>query len=429
MKRKFQKSMDCLKRAKRVIPGASQTLSRSYSQFSVGAAPLFLTHGRGPYVWDVDGNRYLDYSMALCSIILGYQYPAVTAAVLRQAKKAVSLTLPSPLESELAEKICAIIPCAQMVRFAKNGSDATAGAVRLARAFTGREIIACSGYHGWQDWYIGTTSRDKGVPESVKKLTKTFQYNNIESLEKIFKENPGKVAAVIMEPLGVVMPKDNFLEKVKKLTHQNGAVFIFDEIVTGFRLALAGAQEYFKVVPDLACFGKAVANGFPLSFVCGKKEIMKECEEIFFSFTFGGELVSLAAALATIKVLEEEPVLEHVAKVGWQLQQGYNQLVKEMDLGQYTEVVGYGSRHAINFKNRRGQDDLVAKTVFQQELAQRGILFGGSNNLSYSHSAKDIQKTLTAYQAVLAIMKKGLENRNLKKLMKGSKIKPGFRRP
>ena len=428
-KMKFKKSLNLLKKAKRVIPGASQTFSKSYTQFSVGASPLFLTQGKGAYVWDVDGNRYLDYQMALCPVILGYNYPEVTEVVKRQLEKGVVLSLPSPLETELAEKICSIIPSAEMVRFAKNGSDATSGAVRVARAYTGREIIACCGYHGWQDWYVGTTTRDQGVPESTKKLTKTFKYNDIKSLENIFKKYPKKIAGVIMEPMGVEWPKKNFLGKVKKLTHQNKALLIFDEIVTGFRLSLGGAQEYFGVLPDLSCFGKAVANGFPLSFICGKKEMMKKFEEIFFSFTFGGELISLAAALATIKILKEKKVLEYISKLGYQLQNTYNQISKEKGLSKYTEAIGYSSHHVIQFKNEKGEEDLTMKTIFQQELVKRGILFGGSNNLSYSHTKKDIQKTIKAYQEILEIIKRGLDNNNLTRLIKGKKLEQVFRKP
>jgi glutamate-1-semialdehyde 2,1-aminomutase/spore coat polysaccharide biosynthesis protein SpsF len=430
MKKKFEKSINWLKRTKRVIPAASQTFSKSYTQFSVGASPLFLTKGKGAYVWDVDGNKYLDYQMALCPVILGYDYPEVTKAVREQLKKGVSLSLPSPLETLLAEKICLIVPSAEMVRFAKNGSDATSGTIRVARAYTGREIIACCGYHGWQDWYIGTTTRNKGVPRSTKKLTKTFKYNDIRSLEKIFKTYPDKIAAVIMEPMGIEWPKNNFLEKVKNICYKNGALLIFDEIVTGFRLSLGGAQEYFRVIPDLSCFGKSVANGFPLSFVCGKKEIMKEFEEIFFSFTFGGELASIVAALATLKVLEKKPVIKYITEIGYQLQNAYNQLSQKIGLFQHTQAIGYGSRHVINFKNpSTGEEDLLMKTVFQQELVKKGILFGGSNNLSFSHSAKDIEKTIKVYKEILRIIKTGLENNNLAKLVEGKKLEPVFRKP
>ncbi len=411
-----------------MIPLAAQTFSKCYTQFSAGAVPLFLEKGKGAYVWDVDRNKLLDYQMALAPVILGYGYPEVNRAAQKQMEKAVSLSLPAPLEVELAEKICSIIPSAQMVRFGKNGSDATSGAVRAARAHTGRDIIACCGYHGWQDWYVATTARDQGVPESTKKLTKTFKYNDIKSLEKIFKENKGKVAAVIMEPMGVVWPKDGFLQKVKKLARKNGALLIFDEIVTGFRLSLGGGQEYFGVRPDLSCFGKSVANGFPISFVCGKKEIMKKFEDVFFSFTFGGELVSMAAALATIEVLEKKKVPEYITKIGYLLQEGYNGTAEELRLSQYTKAEGYGARFVISFKDKKGKEDLTMKTVFQQELARRGILFGGSNNVSLSHTRKDAERTLKAYREALQVIKKGLEKGNLEKLIEGRKLESVFRK-
>ena len=253
---RFEKSMAWLRRAEALIPGASQTFSKGPNQFVRGASPLFLERGEGARVWDVDGNEYLDFTMALCAVSLGYADPDVNAAVARQLERGVLFTLAHPLEAEVAEQLCRLIPCAEMVRFGKNGSDVTSGAVRLARAFTGRDVIAACGYHGWQDWAIGPTTRNMGVPKAVRELTCTFTYNRIETLERIFDEHPGRVAAVIMEPVGIEPPRSGFLESVRELSSRRGALLIFDEIVTGFRLALGGAQEHFGVVPDLACFGK-----------------------------------------------------------------------------------------------------------------------------------------------------------------------------
>jgi glutamate-1-semialdehyde 2,1-aminomutase/spore coat polysaccharide biosynthesis protein SpsF len=247
--------------------------------------------------------------MALGPIILGHNYPSVTDAVMQQMQDGTTFSLPHPLEVELAEMLVDIIPCAEMVRFAKNGSDATSGAVRLARAYTGRDIIACCGYHGWQDWYIGTTTRNRGVPKVVQELTVPFEYNNIESLKRIFSEHPGQVAAVIMEPFGVEEPRDGFLQEVRDLALHDRALLIFDEIITGFRLALGGAQEYFGITPDLACLGKAMGNGYPIAAVVGPSEIMQLFDEVFFSFTFGGETVSLAAAIATISEMRQKDVI------------------------------------------------------------------------------------------------------------------------
>jgi len=329
---KLARSRTLLKRAEKVIPGGSQTFSKAPSQFVQGVAPVFLEKGKGSHVWDVDGNRYIDYAMSLGPIILGHNYSTVTDTARRTIEKSATFTLPHRLEVELAELLCEIIPCAEMVRFGKNGSDATSGAVRLARAYTGRDKIACCGYHGWQDWFIATTTMNNGIPEDVRKLTLPFQYNKIETLEKLFKKNKGQIACVIMEPIGIVEPEGDFLRKVRKLTRENGALLIFDEIVTGFRFSLGGAQEYFGVVPDLACFGKAMGNGFPISAIVGKRKIMRLFEEVFYSFTFGGEIVSIAASIATIKELKKKNALKKIWANGKRLKDGYNTLAKEFDL-------------------------------------------------------------------------------------------------
>ncbi len=206
---RIKKSQALRKKAEALIPGSSQTFSKAPSQFVQGVAPVFLEKGKGSRVWDVDANDYIDYAMALGPVILGHNHPAVTEAVKKVLEKGATFSLPHRLEAELAELLCDLIPCAEMARFGKNGSDATSGAVRAARAYTGRDMVACCGYHGWQDWYIATTTRNKGIPEDVRKLTLTFEYNKIETLEKLFQENKGRIACVIMEPVGVIEPKDD----------------------------------------------------------------------------------------------------------------------------------------------------------------------------------------------------------------------------
>jgi len=425
---KISNSLKLKKKIEKLIPDCSQTFSKGPTQFVQGISPVFLERGKGSYVWDVDGNEYIDYSMALGPIILGHNYPAVTEAVKKILEKGTTFTLPHRLEGELAEILCEIIPCAEMVRFGKNGSDATSGAVRVARAYTGREKIACCGYHGWQDWYIGTTTKNKGIPEEVKKLTLTFEYNKIETLEKIFEENKNQIACVIMEPVGVVEPKDNFLQKVKEITHKNGALLIFDEVVTGFRFSLGGAQEYFNVIPDLACFGKAMGNGYPISAIVGKKEIMKLFEEVFYSFTFGGEIVSITASIATIKELKEKNVIKYIWEQGRKIKDGYNILVKELGLEQYTQCIGYPPRTVITFKNKNNEEDLLLKSLFQQECIKRGILFTASHNICFSHTNKDIEYTLRVYYTTLNIIKKAIEEGNILKYLRGEPVKPIFRK-
>lgn len=416
------------KKAEDIIPGCSQTFSKGPSQFVQSVAPVFLEKGKGCYIWDVDGNRYTDYAMALGSIILGHTHPSVTNAVKNILRKSTNFTLPHKLETELAELLCNIIPCAEMIRFGKNGSDATSGAVRVARAYTGREKIACCGYHGWQDWYIGTTTRNKGVPEAVKKQTLTFEYNNIRTLENIFKENKGEISCVIMEPMGVNEPQDCFLHKIKELTHKNGAVLIFDEIVTGFRLSLGGAQEYFNVLPDIACFGKGMGNGFPISAIVGRREIMKLFEEVFYSFTFGGEIVAISAAIATIKELKEKNVIQYIWEQGRKITEGFQVLAKEYSLEKHIYCTGLPPRTLVTFKNENGEEDLMLKSLFQQECIKRNILFTGSHNICFSHSNKDIDYALRVYSTVLEIIAKAIKEKTIKKLLKGKPVQPVFRK-
>ena len=426
--RKLTNSEAYWERAEPIIPAGTQTFSKGPTQFVQGVAPIYLQSGKGSHVFDVDGNEYIDYVMALGPMTLGYCYPRVNEAIVRQLEQGITFSLMHPLEVELSELLVELIPCAEMVRFGKNGSDATSGAVRVARAYTGREKIACCGYHGWQDWYVGTTTRDKGVPKSTKELTIPFEYNNIESLESIFAGNPGQIAAVIMEPIIIEEPKDSFLQKVKELTHKNGAILIFDEIVTGFRLALGGAQEYYGVTPDLAAFGKGMANGMPLSAIVGKREIMKEFDEVFFSFTFGGEALSLAAAITTIEEIKGRNVIEHLKRQGDKLKYGYNNLAQSFGLTGYTQCIGLPEHSAFYFRDVEGNDSLEMKSLFQQEVIKRGILTLGMHLTCLSHSDEDIEKTLAAYSDALKILKQGIDGRNIEKYLEGRKIQPVFRK-
>lgn len=389
---------------------------------------MFLARAKGSHVWDVDGNEYIDYPMALGPIILGHCYPAVDEAVRRQLADGVSFSLPHPLEVEVAERLVEMIPCAEMVRFGKNGSDATAGAVRLARAYTGRELIACCGYHGWQDWYIGSTSFRRGVPPAVQQLTLAFDYNHIESLQRIFAEHPGQVAGVILEPIGLVEPQNDFLKRVKELCRRESALLIFDEMITGFRLARGGAQEYFGVVPDLACFGKALANGYPLSAVVGRREIMKTFEQIFFSFTFGGEALSLAAAQATMKEFLEKDIVAHLWEQGRKLMDGTDVLAREFGLERLVRCFGLAPRTVVTFYDESGRESLLIKSLFQQECLKRGVLFSGGHNLCFSHSDEDIDSTLRSYRAAMEIIADAIRKDKVYESLEGEPVKAVFRK-
>lgn len=425
--RSLVRSAELTARAERVIPSLTQTFSKGPTQYVRGVAPVFLVRGQGSHVWDVDGNEYIDYPMALGPVILGHDYPAVSDAVMQQMRDGTTFSLPHPLEVGVAELLVQVIPCAEMVRFGKNGSDVTSGAVRVARAYTGRDLIACCGYHGWQDWYVGTTTRHRGVPAAVRKLTIPFRYNDMPSLQEIFRTHPRQVAAVILEPMGVVEPQDGFLEAAADLARAEGAVLIFDEVVTGFRIAMGGAQELFGVVPDLACVGKAMANGYPLAAVVGRRDIMELFDEVFFSFTFGGETLSLAAATATVTEMQRKNVIGHLWEQGRKLQDGYRTLAAEYGLQPYTDCIGLPPRTVITFQDETRTESLVLKSLFQQECLKRGVLFSGGQNLCYSHSDADIDYTLRVYRTALEILRDAIVSGNPAARLEGPPVQPVFR--
>jgi glutamate-1-semialdehyde 2,1-aminomutase len=340
---RYKASEQLLARALETIPLASQTFSKSTVQFPVGAAPLFLEKGAGSKVWDVDGNEYLDFMSALLCVSIGYADEDVTNAVCDQIKTGVSFSLPHRLEMEVAEQLVDLIPCAEKVRFGKNGSDATSAAIRLARAYTNKDMVLVCGYHGWQDWYIGSTTRSLGVPKSTAELTKVFKYNDIDSLSDLVKAHQGKIAAIIMEPMNVAFPAPGYLKAVQQIAKEEGAVFIFDETITGCRFAKGGAQEYFGITPDLATFGKGLANGFPLSAVVGKTEIMDLMEDIFFSGTFGGETASLAAAKVVLTKVNKLDVPAILSATGEYLLEELNALIKELACEFFLSTAGHPS--------------------------------------------------------------------------------------
>ena len=425
---KIDRSNEYWERARKLIPAGTQTFSKGPTQYVDGVAPKYLARGDGCHVWDVDGNEFIDHVLGLGALTLGYHNPKVDEAVTRQLRDGPTFSLMHPLEVEVSEKLVELIPCAEMVRFGKNGSDVTSGAVRAARAYTGREKIACCGYHGWQDWYIGTTTRAKGVPESTKELTLPFRYNDLQSLEELFAANPGEIAAVIMEAIAIEEPAAGFLADVKELAHRNGALLIFDEVVNGFRLAIAGAQEYYGVVPDMATFGKGMANGMPLAAVVGSAEVMKEFGEVFFSFTFGGEALSLAAAMATIAVFETESVIEHIAKQGRKLLNGYNRLAAEHGLAEITQAKGVPAHSVMYFNAVGAADPLLLKSLFQQEALKRGILTLALHNMCLAMSDADIEVTLNAYNEALAVLKKAVDDDSVAARLEGEPIRPIFTR-
>lgn len=392
------------------IPLSSQTFSKSHIQYPEGKTPLFLTHGEGARIWDVDGNEYVDLVNGLLSVSLGYNDIDVNQAIERQLSSGISFSLATPLENELAELLIKHIPCAEQVRFGKNGTDVTSAAVRLARSFTKRDRIAVCGYHGWQDWYVGSTSRSSGVPKAVSELTSRFVYNDIESLRALFEKHPGEFAAVIMEPVTTELPKNNFLHEVQALCKKQGTLLIFDEVITGFRISLAGAQGYFGVTPDLACFGKSMANGMPISTLVGSSAIMGQMNEIFYSSTFGGETLSLAAAIATIKKMEAENVIDFYWQKGAWLGQEVEALITEFNVSEVIGLSGLAPWKILSFKDYNNQPMSYYKTLFLKSMIENSVLISGSHNISHAHTDKDFACILEAYKNTFQVLKEHSEN-------------------
>lgn len=424
---RYINSEKLLERALRTIPLGSQTFSKSKTQYPLGVSPFFIRRGKGSRVWDVDDNEYVDFINSLAAITLGYCDPDVDAAVRAQLEDGVIFSLPHPIEMQVAEQIVKLVPCAEKVRFGKNGSDATSGAIRVARAFTGRDHVAVCGYHGWQDWYIGTTARNLGVPQATRDLSHTWIYNDINSLARLFQEYPDKIAAVILEPMNVAEPLPGFLEEVKVLAHKHGALLIFDETVTGFRYAIGGAQQHFRVTPDLATFGKGLANGYPVSAVVGRADIMQLMDEIFFSFTFGGETLSLAAALATMQKLEREPVTDTLYSQGNKVITGLRTRIAAAGAEDFLSVVGNPTWSFFIIKDIGSYSQWQIKTLFLQEMFARGILTIGSHNMSFSHSDADLAQLFRAYDEVIPMLVEGVRRNKLESMLRCQPLQPLFK--
>lgn len=423
----FKRSEALLERALRTIPLGTQTFSKSKTQYPYGVSPYYIARGKGARVWDVDGNEYSDFINSLAAVTLGYCDPDVDRAVSDMMHNGVVFSLPHPIEIEVAEELVKLIPSAEMVRFGKNGSDATAGAIRAARAFTGRDHVAVCGYHGWQDWYVGATLRNKGVPGATRALTHVFRYNDIDSLHSVLNAQSGGFAAVILEPMNIEQPRDGFLAEVKELTHRHGALLVFDEVVTGFRLHIGGAQSLFGVIPDLSAFGKGLANGYPVSAVVGRAEVMREMEEVFFSFTFGGETLSLAAALATLHKLQNQPVIDQLRRTGESVVSMVTGLVAQFGLEVCCSVSGHPAWSFLSLRDVGDVGMWGLKTLLLQEMFAHGVLTLGTHNISYAHADEDLKRLRRGYEAAFARMREAIDGRPLRELLRCEPIQPLFR--
>ncbi len=420
----IEKSNELYNRALGLIPSVTQTLAKGPGQWVNGIAPKYLVKGKGSHVWDADGNEYIDFMMGVGPLSLGYSYSKVDDAIRKQLEDGITFSMMHPLEVEVAELIRDIVPNAEAVRYSKTGADATSAAVRLARAFTRKNKILCCGYHGWHDWYISVTARNNGIPEAVQANSFTFNYNDINS---VIGSIDNDVAAIILEPVVFAEPKDNFLHKLADMCKEKNIVLIFDEMWTGFRMALGGAQEYFGIKPDLATYSKAVANGMPISILTGRREIMDLADEdIFFYTTFGGEALSLAATKATIHELRDKNVPKYLNEQGKKLKDGYTAIAQKLEMD-FTRAIGYNWRSMASFDEKAG-DPLVQKSLMQQEMIKRGVLWQGFHNMSYSHSDEDINFTLAALEESLAVLKNAVEKNNLRGTLKGEPVLPVFRK-
>ena len=382
---RYKNSNKFFKKAIKYVPLASQTFSKSHIQWPKGAAPLFIERAYGANVVDIDKNHYIDYILGLLPITLGYCDTDIDEAVISQIMKGSIFSLPSKLEAQLSEKLVDLIPSAEMVRFGKNGSDVTTAAIRLARAYTERDMIAVAGYHGWHDWYIGSSTRDIGVPSAVKLLTHKFIFNDADSLKSLFKKYPNKFAAVILEPAGLYPTDISFLKEIKMLCKKNKTLLIFDEVISGFRINMGGAQLEYGVKPDLSCFGKGMANGYPLSAIVGPRQIMKLMEDIFFSSTFGGETLSLAASIATIEKMKKHNVVKVTRKFGKSLIKELNKICEVNNMISFMRISDIDWWPQIIIDNPPIEKFLYI-SLLRQELLKEGIMVNSTFNLCYAHS-------------------------------------------
>lgn len=421
----FGGSRQWLERALKTVPTGSQTFSKAHIQFPDGNAPLFVDRAMGARFTDIDGNEFVDLAMGLAAVGLGYCDPDVDSAIRDQLERGISFSLPTRLEAELAELIVDLVPSAEMVRFGKNGSDATSAAVRLARAHTGRERVLACGYHGWHDWYIGTTTRDLGVPGAIRELTDKASANDPDAVAAKLDEHAGQVAAIVVEPMLLDDPKTS-LSAIRALADKHGAVLVFDEVVTGFRFALGGAQELYGVTPDLTCLGKSMANGMPLSAIVGRADIMRLMDDIFFSGTFGGEALSLAASLAAVRKIRDKDAVGHIWNVGGRLQAALRDIIAKYKLEDVLSVINEPCLGFVAVSEGRGNSQAVNRTFMLAEMIRHGVFMNGSLTACYAFGDAELRLVANAFDAFAARFAEELETPGLETRLPYPPITPIF---
>ena len=442
MKRPYgvEKSYELHKHALEVIPGGTQLISRRPDRYAFGITPAYANRAKGCRFWDVDGNEYIDLQMSVGTNVLGYADDVVDAAVMEQIRRGPVASVSNPVELELADELIDTIPCAEMVRFCKGGGEANVIAIRIARAYTGRDKIGFCGYHGWHDWYLAANLQvgemlddylfpgiePAGVPKALAGTAIPFEWENLESLEQLLVSHKGEIAAIIMEAARSFDPKPGYLEGVRELATKHDVVLIFDEVVTGFRLHIAGAQGRYGVVPDMSTFAKAMSSGYPFGAVVGKKEVMSRCNDMFVSSTYWSDPITAVAALTTIREYKKRGVQEYIEQMGKKYMAAYNKLVEKWELPVHFAGTGHNVAMVWDL-----DDPMLIKqlrTYYVQECNKRGIFDPGGWHMSWAHKESDLEELLPRADEVFELIKDALEKGDLAQRLEASLGKQAFRR-
>ena len=434
------KSLELYDRAKELIAGRTHLFGRRAEMHAYGISPIYSDRQQGGYLWDVDGHKYIDFNMGAGAVLLGHAYPTVVRAVQDQAAQGTGLSINHPLELETAELLAELVPCAEMVRFCKGGGEANTVAVRIARAATGRDKVVFCGYHGWHDWYLAanlgsesTLSKHllpgimpRGVPRELEGTALPFEFNNLDSLRQVLDAHSGEVACVILEAARNYLPEPGFLEGVRDLTRQQGVVLIFDEVVTGFRTARGGAQEYYNVIPDMATFAKCISNGFALGAVAGKREVMEVAVDSFISSVYWAEATGLAAGKATLKEYLNQPVCVAIQEFGKAFIAGCRRVIAES--GVPATMIGLPFFPSLTFRDLAPEllDPLV--TLYMQETAKRGLFGGPGHFFCLQHTQGDLAAAVDIIGAALTVIRKALDAGDIPKYLECPVRQSGFRR-
>jgi len=437
---RVQRSMELYRRALELIPGATQLVSRRPTRFAQGISPVYAVRAKGARFWDVDGNEYIDWVSGIGAIILGYADPVVDDAVREQIASGTIYSINHELEIELAEELVRTVPCAEMVRYAKCGGEACAIAVRIARGVTGRDKVLFCGYHGWHDWYLAANLSAEanlnahlfpgiepiGVPRALAGTAIPFPYGDLPALGQLLDDHRGQVAAVIMEPLRSEQPPAGYLEGVARLTREHGAVFIFDEVSSGFRLAVGGAQSYVGVTPDMAVFAKAISNGYPMAAVVGKRAVMEPSARMFISSTYWSDTIGLRAALTTLREIRRRDVPAYLQRLGGELQRKLNDVANE--IGLKVHCGGLAVHPSLQFQAEDPAMKTKLATLYIQEMAKRGCHGYASFYLNAAQGKAEIAQTVTAARESFALIQEALSTESIEKVLQCDLQQDAFRR-